>query len=123
MVKIYNSELPAYCNEAIDILTPFDDIDSRFLAYNCILEYPKYGEKTNNGITLNDEIKKSINIKIPKATSEYTSFQLQLLLVEFIESYFAKMTEKKDFTVSLKQLFTSRNKMIIQKTFKTKAKV
>lgn len=123
LVKIYNSELPAYCNEAIDILTPFDDIDSRFLAYNCILEYPKYGEKTNNGITLNDEIKKSINIKIPKATSEYTSFQLQLLLVEFIESYFAKMTEKKDFTVSLKQLFTSRNKMIIQKTFKTKAKV
>jgi len=55
--KIYNSDNPAYCNEAIDILTPMPDVNSQYLAYNCYNEYPKYGTKTNNGITLNDDDK------------------------------------------------------------------
>ncbi len=122
LVKIYDSDLPAYCNEAIDILTPFEGMDSQFLAYNCKLEYPKYGEKTNNGFTLNDEHKKSINIQTPKAISVYTSLQLQQIIVTFIESYFSKMSERKDLTASLKALFSTRNNMIIQKTFKTKDK-
>lgn len=117
LVKIYNSDLPAYCNEAIDILTPFENIDSRFLAYNCIIEYPQYGEKTNNGLTLNDEHKKSINIRIPKPINDFSSLQIQEIIIEFIESYLKKMNHKRHTANSFRQVFTKHTQLIIQKTF------
>ena len=85
VVKIYNSDTPAYCNEAIDILTVNDGIYNKYVAYNCILEYPKYGTKTNNGFTLNDESKKEIKIFIPKPLDNYTSFEIQKAIVDFLE--------------------------------------
>jgi hypothetical protein len=85
VVKIYNSEKPAYCNEAIDILTVNDNIYSKYVAYNCMLEYPKYGTKTNNGVTLNDDDKKKIKIFIPKPLENYTSYKIQKIIADFIE--------------------------------------
>ena len=85
VVKIYNSAKPAYCNEAIDILTMSDNIYSKYVAYNCMLEYPKYGTKTNNGVTLNDDDKKKIKIFIPKPLENYTSYEIQKIIANFIE--------------------------------------
>jgi hypothetical protein len=93
-VKIYNSDLPAYCNEAIDILTLDKDFDNRYIAYNCILEYSKYGTKTNNGITLNDDDKEKIRIFIPKDLPNYTSYKLQQILADFIEHMDKEIDEK-----------------------------
>ncbi len=86
VVKIYNSTEPLYCNEAIDILTVDETIaDPRYIAYNCILEYPNYGTKTNNGITLNDDDKKNIKIFIPKDLKNYKSLEIQKIIADFIE--------------------------------------
>jgi hypothetical protein len=86
VVKIYNSTEPLYCNEAIDILTVNEEVtDSRYVAYNCILEYPNYGTKTNNGVTLNDDDKKNIKIYIPKDLKNYTSLEIQKIIADFIE--------------------------------------
>lgn len=85
VVKIYNSDELAYCNEAIDILTLNNGYDNRYIAYNCILEYPKYGTKTNNGVTLNDEDKKQIKMYIPKPLNNYTSLEIQKIIADFIE--------------------------------------
>jgi len=86
VVKIYNSDEPLYCNEAIDILTVDEKVtDSRYIAYNCILEYPNYGTKTNNGVTLNDDDKKNIKIFIPKDLENYSSLEIQKIIADFIE--------------------------------------
>lgn len=121
VVKIYDSDLPAYCNEAIDILTPNKGIDSAYLAYNCVVEYPKYGERTNNGFTLNDEHKKQISILIPKSTDAYTSLELQQIIVEFMELCFKKMEEKRKIADKLQNLYNKHTQLLIQKTFKNEA--
>ena len=87
VVKIYNSNKPLYCNEAIDILTIDETIvDNRYVAYNCMLEYMKYGTRTNNGITLNDDDKKKIKIFVPKDLENYTSLEIQKIIADFIEA-------------------------------------
>ena len=85
IVKIYNSDEIAYCNEAIDILTPKENIYNKYLAYNCMTEYLQYGTQTNNGLTLNDDDKKKIKIYIPKPYKTYSSYDIQKILVEFLE--------------------------------------
>ena len=89
ITKIYNSDKVAYCNEAIDILTVKEGIYNKYVAYNCMVEYPRYGTITNNGQTLNDEDKKNITILIPKSIrtekKEYSSYEIQKVLVEFLE--------------------------------------
>lgn len=101
VVKIYNSDLPAYCNEAIDILTVDENYDNKYIAYNCMLEYPKYGTKTNNGITLNDDDKTKIKVFIPKNLQNYTSFEIQQILANFIEYISSEIDEK--YTNKMKQ--------------------
>lgn len=92
VVKIYNSDEVAYCNEAIDILTIKDGFHNKYIAYNCRLEYPKYGTQTNNGLTLNDNDKKDIKIFIPKPlttkTKTYTSYEVQEAIVSFIDRFY-----------------------------------
>jgi len=89
IVKIYNSNKIAYCNEAIDILTVKKGIYNKYVAYNCMIEYPKYSRNTNNGQTLNDEEKKKIKIYIPKPIKtekkEYSSYDVQKIIIEFLE--------------------------------------
>lgn len=94
VVKIYNSNLPAYCNEAIDILSIDEGYDNRYIAYNCVLEYPKYGNKTQNGITLNDDHKAEIRIFIPSDLEKYSSYDIQKLLADFIEHVDNELEEK-----------------------------
>ena len=92
IVKIYNSDKISYCNEAIDILTVNDGIYNKYVAYNCMIEYPKYSKNTNNGQTLNDDDKKKIKIYIPKSitikSKEYSSYDIQKIIVEFLEYQF-----------------------------------
>lgn len=121
-VKIYNSDLPAYCNEAIDILTLNENFDNRYVAYNCILEYPKNGNRTNNGITLNDDDKEKIKIFIPKDLENYTSFEIQQILADFIEyvdneleeKYFKKYDRAYEVVQLLKETYLKRtfNKIV-----------
>jgi len=85
VVKIYNSDEPLYCNEAIDILTVSNEVSNRYVAYNCMLEYGKYGTRTNNGITLNDDDKKKIKIFVPKELENYSSLEIQEVIADFIE--------------------------------------
>jgi type I restriction enzyme S subunit len=117
VVKIYNSELPAYCNEAIDILTPNENINSYYLAYNCKVEYPKYGERTNNGITLNDDHKKLIEINIPKDNDKFSSLEIQKIIVDFTENYLLKINTMKSATDKLKTIIAAHSQTIIYKTF------
>lgn len=115
--RIYNSDLPAYCNEAIDILTPRQGFNSEYLAYNCINEYRKYGTKTNNGITLNDDDKRLIEIKIPVSNDKFSSIEIQNILVDFINEYFNKMMSIKLDIQQLDGLFKDYSQAIIHKTF------
>lgn len=85
--KIYNSEEPAYCNQAIDILTCKEEFYNKYVAYNCILEYPKFGESQALGTNLNDDSKKEIQIYIPMPLSNYSSLDLQRIIVEFVEAF------------------------------------
>jgi hypothetical protein len=87
VTKIYDSDELAYCNEAIDILTPNERVTSEYLAINCMVEYPKYGSITNNGKTLNDDHKKEIEVKIPRDLGNFSSIEIQKILVEFIFKY------------------------------------
>lgn len=85
IVKIYNSDEVAYCNQAIDILTPNKSVDRRYLAYNCMLEYPKYGKKQTMGVNLDNPEKMKIRIFIPKDLKDYTSLEIQKIIADFIE--------------------------------------
>lgn len=115
--KVYNSDLPAYCNEAIDILTPKVGINPQYLAFNCYNEYPKYGTKTNNGITLNDDDKKQVIIYIPMANEKFSSIDLQNILVDFINEYLNKMSSIKSDIKTLESMFKEYNQTIVYKTF------
>ncbi|MHB1646584.1 MAG: restriction endonuclease subunit S [bacterium] len=101
ITKIYNSDDIAYCNEAIDILTVKDGYYNKYIAYVCMLEYPKYAQKTNNGFTLNDELKKSIPILIPEGEN---SLLMQEALVEFIDYYKSILQEYKKFNEIVKKI-------------------
>jgi restriction endonuclease S subunit len=118
IVKIYNSDIPSYCNEAIDILTPNENILSKYLAYNCMHEYPLYGQKTNNGITLNNDDKEKIKIRIPKDTDKYTSYEQQEIFVKFIERYFTRITEMRKFSQYLINKYKEFTETLIAKTLK-----
>jgi hypothetical protein len=52
-----------------------------------MVEYPKYGSITNNGKTLNDDHKKEIEVKIPRDLGNFSSIEIQKILVEFIFKY------------------------------------
>ena len=116
--KIYDSEEIAYCNEAIDILTPNEGFLASYLAYNCMLEYPRRGSKTNNGLTLNDESKKEIEILLPKKLESYSSFELQKLVVEFIEDWREWRDEMFRRIDKLSQSIDQTEEVLIAKTFK-----
>lgn len=94
VVKIYNSDEPAYCNEAIDILSVGEQYYNEYVAYNCMLEYPNYGTKTNNGITLNDDDKAKIKIFVPKPLGKYSSLDIQKMLAQFITDIDIELKEK-----------------------------
>ncbi len=96
VVKIYNSDEPLYCNEAIDILTVNNEVSNRYVAYNCMLEYSKYGTRTNNGITLNDDDKKKIKIFVPKDLENYSSLEIQEIIADFIEAMQNKIQKEFD---------------------------
>ncbi len=117
VVKIYNSEKPAYCNEAIDILTVYDSCDNRYVAYNCMLEYPKYGTKTNNGVTLNDDDKKLIQIFVPKDLENYTSLEIQGIIANFIEEKQNKIQDELDKMKVGYNTLERLNKAYLARTF------
>jgi hypothetical protein len=85
IVKIYNSDKISYCNQALDILTPNKGVNNRYLAYNCMLEYPKYGKKQTMGVNLDNSEKMKIKIYIPKDLEDYNSLKIQKIIADFIE--------------------------------------
>lgn len=113
ITKIYNSDDIAYCNEAIDILTVKDGYYNKYIAYVCMLEYPKYAQKTNNGFTLNDELKKSIPILIPEGKN---SLLIQEALIEFIDYYKSILQEYKKFNEIVKKI-DEFDKVLLTKIF------
>lgn len=86
VTKIYNSDEIAYCNEAIDILTPKKGYYNKYLAFIVGEKYQEKAKvKTVKGTSLNKESKDKIYIPIPKQAGNYTSFDIQKAIVEFIE--------------------------------------
>jgi len=85
--KVYQSDEIAYCNEAIDILTPNEGVDAKYLSYNSMFEYPLHGTNTNNGMTLNDDTKKKIRIYIPISKGGSNSLEIQRFIAEFFETF------------------------------------
>ena len=89
VAKIYNSDKLAYCNEAIDILTPKEGYYNKYLA---MIVGEKYKEQANSetvkGKSLNEDLKKLIYIPIPKPFDDYSSYQIQKIIAEFIEFSF-----------------------------------
>ena len=117
ITKIYDSSLPAYCNEAIDILTANKEILPIYLAYNCMIEYGRHAEKTNNGYTLNDDLKKKIVISMPKATVKMTSKQIQEKIIIWVEKYFEEVNKLKTTVKKLQKLIPLHTQVLIHKTF------
>lgn len=117
ITKIYDSELPAYCNEAIDILTADEEVLPIYLAYNCMIEYNRHAEKTNNGYTLNDDLKKKVVINIPVETDQLSSKQIQEHITVWIENYFQQINNLKKTIKELKRLLALHTKVLIHKTF------
>lgn len=116
--KIYNSDKLAYCNEAIDILTLKDGYDSKYIALNCEIEYPKYGIKTNNGYTLNDDEKAKIIIPIPKPINTEKSLKIQKLLVRYIGEHKNWNKEMKAIDTKMGRLTDSMQELFLAKTFR-----
>lgn len=122
IVKIYNSNEIAYCNQAIDILTVNEGFDNRYIAYNCMFEYPKYGREQTMGKNLNDEDKEKIKIFTPKDLDNYTSFEIQQILADFIEhvdnqiedKYIKKYTRGYEVVELLRETYLKRtfNKIV-----------
>jgi len=121
VVKIYNSDEPAYCNEAIDIITVNKNFINEYIAYNCIIEYPKYGTQTNNGLTLNDDSKKEIEIKTPNNTGEYTSIEVQEIIVEFIKAFNLWRNTISILTTSVQEKSNTLDSALLQEIFKGSA--
>jgi type I restriction enzyme S subunit len=121
IVKIYDSDEVSYCNQAIDILTPNKNIDKRYLAYNCMVEYPKYGKKQTMGTNLDNSEKMKIEIYIPKDLENYTSIEIQKIIADFIEytenriqKEFDKMDKVYDALNRLHKTYLARTFSLIQ---------
>lgn len=82
--KIFNDNNYAFCNEAIDVLTPKLNVCNYWLS----LQFPnQYNKNTSNAVkgkTLNNELKEKIVIQIPQSLTVnsivYSSFYIQQLL-------------------------------------------
>ncbi len=116
-VKIYNSSMPAYCNQAIDILTLKDGYDAEYVAINCELEYPKCGEIQALGKNLNDSEKAKINIPIPKPTKHKTSLEIQKLLARFLQDYDTWSSDMKRLHIKMGQKSAQMRDLLISHTF------
>lgn len=119
VTKIYDSDEIAYCNEAIDILTPNEKVTSEYLALNCMVEYPKYGSITNNGKTLNDDHKKEIEIKVPKDSEKLSSIQIQEILVEFISNYLNRVNHNRRVADKLERQIAEYRETYLKLFFKS----
>lgn len=117
VVKIYNSDELAYCNEAIDIISVNNGMFNQYVAYNCIVEYPRYGTQTNNGLTLNDESKKEIQIMVPQSTDQYTSLEIQKIMVEFIKAFNLWKSKILDLTNSINRKCDVIDNAFLNETF------
>lgn len=118
ITKIYNSNKPAYCNQAIDIISPKDGYDNEYIAYNCILEYPKFGEEQALGTNLNDDSKKDIQIMIPKSTEQYTSLEIQKIIIEFFEAFNLWKNQILDLSNSIKTKCDVMDNAFLNEIFK-----
>lgn len=119
VTKIYDSDEIAYCNEAIDILTPNEKVTSEYLALNCMVEYPKYGSITNNGKTLNDDHKKEIEIKVPKDLEQLSSIQIQEILVDFISNYLNRVNHNRRVADKLERQIAEYRETYLKLFFKS----
>jgi len=118
ITKIYNSNKPAYCNQAIDIISPKDGYDSEYIAYNCILEYPKFGEEQALGTNLNDDSKKDIQIMVPQATGSYSSLDIQRIIIEFFKAFNLWKNQILDLSNSIKTKCDVMDNAFLNEIFK-----
>lgn len=116
IVKIYNSDQPVYCNQAIDILTCEEEYYNKYIALNCQAEYPKYGKIQTMGINLNDEDKEKIKIFIP-VSGQINSYDIQVFLADFIEKYFLEIDLKLQAIKNIYEILDRLNKTYLYRTF------
>ncbi len=87
VTKIYDSDNPSYCNEAIDIISIVDK-SKYYNGYISLLlkeEYLKYVQHNVGSTTLNDNLKNKIYISIPFAET-FDSYLIQKEIYNYINS-------------------------------------
>lgn len=62
---------------------------------------------------------RDLKFLLPLPINNFTSLQLQQIIIDFIESYFKKMNHKRRSADGFRRLFTEYIQIIIEKTFKT----
>lgn len=122
VTKVYNSEQTAYCNEAIDIVNICDrkKYDSDYISLLIGNEYRKYTQNNVGSITLNDDLKDLIFLKIPKDISfehkTYSSYELQQSIAKNIEEK-KNNIEKKHKILTTMEILCNKKIENIKKVF------
>jgi len=78
----------------------------------------KHGEKTNNGVTLNDETKNKIIIRIPKKSQKLSSIEIQECMAGFLDEYFNRIKEMQELCSFIIEKYTEHTQVLISNTLK-----
>ena len=105
ITKIYNSDKPSYCNEAIDIINIVDKkkYDNKYLSLLIGKEYLKYVQINVGSTTLNDKLKDKIYIKIP-TYKNINSYDLQLSIQNYLNRRIMKIKKRNINTNNMKEV-------------------
>lgn len=117
VARVYDSDVPAYCNQAIDIIRCKPGFYPDWVALNCAFEYPRYGERQQLGHNLNNEHKRGVRIFVPRAVEGVSSLQLQIALVEFRNWYLEQNSKVEQFASQALRVLTSLEEQTIAALF------
>jgi len=110
VTKIYDSDKSSYCNEAIDIIDIIDK-DNYNTEYITLLigdEYKKYTQNNVGSITLNDDLKDLIYLKIPTEIEIdgeiISSIKLQKAISDYLKIEINQIETRVKYTNDLREL-------------------
>lgn len=121
VTKIYNSEQTAYCNEAIDIVNICDKekYDSDYISSIIGNEYKKYTQNNVGSITLNNDLKDLIFLKIPEDKeingNTIESIKIQKAIANFLNTYIKKINSNITNLNNLISLLNLAKESVLQK--------
>lgn len=107
-VNIFNSDINCISNEAIDIIKINEKYNKKYICYQLSELYKKNSKQNTGSKTLNDDIKKTLKIKIPCEINLFstiiTSLQIQQSIAFYIENSQNILNEKIEILDNIKFL-------------------